>query len=93
VVFEPAIPAYERPQTHALDSAATGIGLYLVFNYAKKVTNCSLKNTVSFGYFVQSRLRQNVLTNSVSSFRTVRKTKKENANINDAVLYRIPKRH
>jgi hypothetical protein len=25
--FEPAIPASERPQTHALDSAATGIGL------------------------------------------------------------------
>ena len=24
--FEPAIPASERPQTHALDSAATGIG-------------------------------------------------------------------
>ena len=25
--FEPAIPASERPQTHALDRAATGIGL------------------------------------------------------------------
>jgi hypothetical protein len=24
--FEPAIPASERPQTHALDCAATGIG-------------------------------------------------------------------
>ena len=24
--FEPAIPANERPQTHALDRAATGIG-------------------------------------------------------------------
>jgi hypothetical protein len=24
--FEPAIPASERPQTHALDRAATGIG-------------------------------------------------------------------
>jgi hypothetical protein len=24
--FEPTIPASERPQTHALDSAATGIG-------------------------------------------------------------------
>jgi hypothetical protein len=24
--FEPAIPARERPQTHALDRAATGIG-------------------------------------------------------------------
>jgi hypothetical protein len=24
--FEPAIPASEQPQTHALDNAATGIG-------------------------------------------------------------------
>jgi len=27
VGFEPTIPASERPQTHALDRAATGIGL------------------------------------------------------------------
>ena len=26
--FEPAIPASERPQTHALDRAATGTGPY-----------------------------------------------------------------
>jgi hypothetical protein len=26
--FEPAIPATEWPQTHALESAATGIGSY-----------------------------------------------------------------
>jgi hypothetical protein len=26
--FEPAIPAGERPQTHVLDRAATGIGKY-----------------------------------------------------------------
>ena len=25
--FEPAVPASERPQTHALDRAATGISL------------------------------------------------------------------
>ena len=25
--FEPAVPASERPQTHALDRAATGIGV------------------------------------------------------------------
>jgi hypothetical protein len=24
--FEPAFPARERPQTHALDTAATGVG-------------------------------------------------------------------
>jgi hypothetical protein len=28
VGFEPAIPASERPQTHALDRAATGIGKF-----------------------------------------------------------------
>jgi hypothetical protein len=27
VGFEPAVPSNERPQTHALDRAATGIGL------------------------------------------------------------------
>jgi hypothetical protein len=27
--FQPAIPASERPQTHALDRAATGIGIYI----------------------------------------------------------------
>ena len=27
--FEPAIPESERPQTHALDRAATGIGVWL----------------------------------------------------------------
>ena len=26
--FEPAVPASERPQTHALDPAATGVGKY-----------------------------------------------------------------
>jgi len=28
--FEPAIPASQRPQTHALDRAATGIGSWLI---------------------------------------------------------------
>jgi hypothetical protein len=34
--FEPTIPASERPQTHALDRAAIGIGIHLgnsLFNY------------------------------------------------------------
>ena len=30
VGFEPTIPASERPQTHALDRAATGIDIYLL---------------------------------------------------------------
>ena len=29
VGFEPAIPASERPQTHALDRAATGKGVHM----------------------------------------------------------------
>jgi hypothetical protein len=31
VGFEPAIPASERPKTHALDRAATGIGIILYY--------------------------------------------------------------
>jgi hypothetical protein len=30
--FEPATPATERPQTYALDRAATGIGLLFIYN-------------------------------------------------------------
>ena len=30
VGFEPTIPASERPHTHALDRAATGIGIMLI---------------------------------------------------------------
>jgi hypothetical protein len=30
--FEPAIPATKRPQTYALGSAATGIGVYSIMN-------------------------------------------------------------
>jgi hypothetical protein len=30
VEVEPAIAASERPQTHALDRAATGIGAYII---------------------------------------------------------------
>jgi hypothetical protein len=32
VRFEPTIPATERPQTHALDCTATGIGSYTYFH-------------------------------------------------------------
>ena len=35
--FEPAIPAGERPQNHALDRAATGVG-YIKFNRTKSCT-------------------------------------------------------
>ena len=30
--FEPTIPAGERPQTHALDRAVTGMGVYFIFS-------------------------------------------------------------
>ena len=35
VGFEPMISAGERPQTYALDRAATGTGFWLVLSYAK----------------------------------------------------------
>jgi len=34
--FGPAIPARERPQTHALDSAATGFGTPTILPYNHK---------------------------------------------------------
>ena len=37
--FEPAIPASERPQTHALDRATTGTGLNSQFIFTSK-TRC-----------------------------------------------------
>jgi hypothetical protein len=39
VGFEPAIPESERPQTHAFDRAATGIGRlgFLVLNVSSNV--------------------------------------------------------
>jgi hypothetical protein len=33
VALEPTIPASDRPQTYALDGAATGIGLYFSFDH------------------------------------------------------------
>jgi hypothetical protein len=47
--FEPVIPATERPQTHALDRAATGIGNYLTqTTYSWKVTAVYLwRNTAT----------------------------------------------
>jgi hypothetical protein len=35
--FEPAIPASERPQTHALDRAATGVGLFWNDSFTRKL--------------------------------------------------------
>jgi hypothetical protein len=42
--FKPTIPASERPQTHALDRAATGIGLDVTYihTYIIVVTVCRM---------------------------------------------------
>jgi len=39
VRFEPTISASERPQTYALDRAATGTGIYPISNVSKYFTN------------------------------------------------------
>jgi hypothetical protein len=41
--FEPTIPASERPQTHALDHAATGIGLKYIRLIKTKSNNTRVK--------------------------------------------------
>jgi hypothetical protein len=43
--FEPTIPASERPQTHALDRAATGIGSFICEKYAFMVNSEELLGT------------------------------------------------
>jgi hypothetical protein len=53
VGFEPTIPASERPRTHALDRAATGIGnwkLAILKYYSKLLLriNCSIIRKLSF---------------------------------------------
>jgi hypothetical protein len=37
VEFEPAIPASERPQTHALDRAANGTGIHIFIWRVRKI--------------------------------------------------------
>ena len=37
--FEPSIPASERPQTHAFDRAATGIGKNTLYNHGIEKTS------------------------------------------------------
>ena len=46
VAFEPAIPASERPQTHALERAATGIGT--VVNASPIFSYYVINNCISF---------------------------------------------
>jgi len=40
--FQPAIPAGERPQTHAFDCAATGIGFLNLLSVIPKVADGKL---------------------------------------------------
>jgi NifB/MoaA-like Fe-S oxidoreductase len=45
--FEPTIPVSEQPQTHALDRAATGIGVtLLVYEYNNKSIMSSINNVL-----------------------------------------------
>jgi hypothetical protein len=45
---EPTIPASERPQTHVLDRATTGIGSSVGDN-PTEISNCHLEHTEDFG--------------------------------------------
>jgi hypothetical protein len=44
--FEPTIPASERPQTHALDRAATGIGRYTLYRGKKEINTQGLHSVI-----------------------------------------------
>jgi len=44
--FEPTIPASERPQTHALDCLATGIGRDAVYKVQIKIPGVTSQNSV-----------------------------------------------
>jgi hypothetical protein len=46
--FEPATPANKRPQTYALERAATGIGFFGQ-NIQLKLLNITAKHTLLFG--------------------------------------------
>jgi hypothetical protein len=47
VGFKPTIPASERPQTHALDRAATGIGD--IIQYTSKITHLHTASALCLG--------------------------------------------
>ena len=49
-LFEPAIPASERPQTHALESTATGTGIF-VFR-TQKLTKISYFHCCMFVFII-----------------------------------------
>jgi hypothetical protein len=59
VGFKPAIPAKERPQTHALDRAATGTGAnwLILTDHLLTVTNNSHKTTRGTNYREKTRLQ------------------------------------
>jgi hypothetical protein len=45
-VFEPAIPAIERPQTYTLDRKSTGIGFVTSTNLERIPVTCKLKSII-----------------------------------------------
>ena len=48
VGFEPTISADERPQTYALDRAATGSGIYFYYNLQNQTKYCT--DTTFYAY-------------------------------------------
>ena len=60
--FEPAIPASKRPQTLALDRAATGIGKYL--NNFHKVTDCLFLMTLFHVHILYRMMKYKIPHNS-----------------------------
>jgi len=44
VGFEPTIPASERPQTYALDPAATGTGYFYLYSSEMLITLQAMKS-------------------------------------------------
>jgi len=60
VGFEPAIPARERPETHALDSTATGIGTYVAWirsDLPVRNTVCTILNHRALASIIPGRER------------------------------------
>jgi hypothetical protein len=59
--FEPAIPASEWPQTHALDRAVTGIGYATVIGYFQYHISYSGAISTNFSSLVRKTDNKNLL--------------------------------
>jgi len=80
--FEPSVPANERPQTHAWDRAATGIGfMCILLVYLKRyLQECTVRKTskrchswvAAFFHFIETFVSVSVPTKECWSFRWVK---------------------